>query len=171
MDDYVAKPVRRESLAAMLARWLPSGASGEHPAAGWSAADRPEVVELSPLEQLRAYDKSGGSRLVQDLCGLFLSDTPRRLAELQEAVAANDAASIHLGAHTVKGAAWLVGARQLGLVAETIEQLAESGVLRRVPEQAARLLGEFDRIRPFYERALTAATNGEPLPADLECVG
>ena len=170
MDDYISKPIRREHLAAMLARWISTEHPGEQAAGGWAEAGHPETVEITPLEQLRAYDQSGGSRLVEDLCRLFLSDTPRRLADLEAAVAAGDAPRIHLVSHTVKGAAWLVGARQLGAVAQTIEQLSGSGVLRRVPEQTARLLREYERIRPFYERALEAAASGAPLPAELEVV-
>lgn len=170
MDDYISKPIRREHLAAMLARWISTEHPGEQAAGGWAEAGHPETVEITPLEQLRAYDQSGGSRLVEDLCRLFLSDTPRRLADLEAAVAAGDAPRIHLVSHTVKGAAWLVGARQLGAVAQTIEQLSDSGVLRRVPEQTARLLREYERIRPFYERALEAAASGAPLPAELEVV-
>ena len=80
MDDYISKPIRREHLAAMLARWISTEHPGEQAAGGWAEAGHPETVEITPLEQLRAYDQSGGSRLVEDLCRLFLSDTPRRLA-------------------------------------------------------------------------------------------
>ena len=62
---------------------------------------------------------------------------------------------------------------------ETLALVGESGsgkstlaraLLRRVPEQTARLLREYERIRPFYERALEAAASGAPLPAELEVV-
>jgi CheY-like chemotaxis protein/HPt (histidine-containing phosphotransfer) domain-containing protein len=165
MDDYIAKPIRAPELAAMLERWitcreLPGGRG----LVGEEAAD---AVEPSPLEQLRAYDESGGSRLVEDLCRIFLSDMPRRFADLEQAVTSSDADRVHLIAHTVKGAAWLVGARQMGIAAEALESHARDGVLRRADEEAARLVREFERVRPFYEQALAAAASGAPLPADI----
>ncbi len=168
MDDYISKPIRSDDLAEMLPRWLGAGAPRS---ATPTDARRPgEVgsIELSALDQLRAYDLRGGSRLVEELCRLFLSDTPTRIATLAEAVQRSDGDLVHLIAHTVKGAAWLVGARRLGALAEGIEQQAGQGHLDRIPDQSARLRQEFERIRPFYERALAAAVRGEPLPAEPE---
>jgi CheY-like chemotaxis protein/HPt (histidine-containing phosphotransfer) domain-containing protein len=169
MDDYIAKPIRTDDLAAMLQRWL----DPDRKAAGSNARKTGEfdAVEMSPLDQLRAYDLSGGSTLVEELCRLFLTDTPVRIASLAGAVERGDAEEIHLIAHTVKGAAWLVGARQMGAVAEGLEHQSGLGLLRRAAEQSARLQKEYDRIRPFYERALAAASRGEALPADLDLVG
>ena len=171
MDDYVAKPIRAVDLAAMLERWVTAreepaarGLVGEQDGAG-------EAVEPSPLEQLRAYDESGGSRLVEDLCRIFLSDMHRRLLDLDDAAAGRDAHRVHLIAHTVKGAAWLVGARRMGLAAEALEQHAKDGVLRRAGEEAARLRREFERVRPIYEHALAAAASGAPLPSDIGVPG
>jgi two-component system, sensor histidine kinase and response regulator len=169
MDDYITKPIRTDDLAAMLQRWLDLGRGAEGPAA--RRTGEYDAVEMSPLDQLRMYDLSGGSTLVMELCRLFLTDTPVRIAALAAAVAREDTEEVHLIAHTVKGAAWLVGARQMGAVAEGLEQQSGTGVLRRGAEQAARLQKEFDRIRPFYERALAAASRGEALPADLDPVG
>jgi signal transduction histidine kinase/DNA-binding response OmpR family regulator len=165
MDDYIAKPIRTPELAAMLERWVTCREL--QAARGLVGEEAAEAVEPSPLEQLRAYDESGGSRLVEDLCRIFLSDMPRRFADLEEAVASSDADRVHLIAHTVKGAAWLVGARQMGIAAEALESHARDGVLRRADEEAARLVREFERVRPFYEQALAAAASGAPLPADI----
>jgi hypothetical protein len=71
----------------------------------------------------------------------------------------------------VKGAAWLLGARQMGVVAEGIERQSGQSLSRRSSEQAAGLQREYERIRPFYERALVAASRGEPLPADMGLAG
>ncbi len=169
MDDYITKPIRTDDLAAMLQRWLDPDREVE--GTGARRTGEYDAVEMSPLDQLRIYDLSGGSTLVSELCRLFLTDTPARIAALGEAVAREDTEEVHLIAHTVKGAAWLVGARQLGAVAEGLEQQSGTGVLRRGAEQAVRLQREFDRIRPFYERALAAASRGEALPADLDPVG
>ncbi len=166
MDDYVSKPIRSEDLSTMLQRWIQRGVNLGGGGGAVAATD-----DFNPLEQLRAYDRSGGSTLVADLCRLFLQDTPVRLAELTVAVQNNDLEVIHRLAHTVKGAAWIVGARQLGTIAETIETQAHNNALRRAEEHAARLSREFERLRPFYQRALEAASEGAPLPADLRLAG
>ncbi len=169
MDDYVTKPIRTDDLAAMLRRWMDTGSAAAAPDGRRSGEF--DAVEMSPLDQLRTYDLSGGSTLVEELCRLFLTDTPVRIAALTHAVARGDAKEVHLMAHTVKGAAWLVGARRMGAVAEGLEHQSGNGLFRRAAEQSVRLQKEFERIRPFYERALAAASRGEALPADLDLVG
>ncbi len=169
MDDYVAKPIRTDDLAAMLQRWSDTDRTANR--ADALSSGESSAVEMSPLDQLRSYDLRGGSSLVEELCRLFLTDTPTRIAALAEAVARGDAAEIHLIAHTVKGAAWLVGARRMGIVAEGLEHQSGNGVLRQAAEQSDRLQKEFDRLRPFYEKALAAAARGEALPADLNMAG
>jgi signal transduction histidine kinase/CheY-like chemotaxis protein/HPt (histidine-containing phosphotransfer) domain-containing protein len=166
MDDYIAKPIRRDDLAAALERWVAAGRTRTASPPGTRRTGEFEAVEMSPLDQLRAYDVSGGSKLVEELCRLFLADTPIRISALADAVDRGDMEQVHLIAHTVKGAAWLVGARQMGAVAEVLEEQSAKGLLRRAPEQAVRLQMEFDRIRPFYERAFAAAARGESLPTD-----
>lgn len=172
MDDYVSKPIQAGDLAAMVERWgKPPARDGARGFVGEEHSTTAGRLELSPLEQLRAYDQSGGSTLVADLCRLFLTDTPRRIAELRAAVSRRDAKGIHLGAHTLKGTAWIVGARQLGLVAETLEQHARDHVLGRADDQVTRLEREFARIEPFYQEALETATAGRPLSSDVGVPG
>jgi PAS domain S-box-containing protein len=171
MDDYITKPIRTDALASALRRWLGADRATEGQAPEARRFGEDDAVEMSPLDQLRTYDLSGGSTLVGELCRLFLTDTPARIAALSEAVARGDAEAAHLMAHTVKGAAWLVGARQMGIVAEGIERQSAKTLHHRAAGQAARLQREFERIRPFYEQALATASRGESLPADLGPAG
>jgi PAS domain S-box-containing protein len=168
MNDYISKPINAAALAAMLERWLP-GAEPRSPVGliGEAGADSPEAVEPIALAQLRSFDPQSGSRLVEDLCRIFLLDTRKRLAELARAVERGAAEEVNLLAHTLKGAAWLVGARQMGLVAEALEQHARDGVLSRASEEVERLEREFERVRTYFAEALEVAVGGDQLPNEL----
>ncbi len=167
MNDYIGKPLDAGTLAAMMERWArPPGGESRRGLVGEQDAATVGRLELSALEQLHDHDQRGGSTLVADLCRLFLADASRLIAELRRAASCRDARGIHLGAHTLKGAAWIVGARHLGLLAEALERHARDNVLSQAEEQVARLEREFVRIEPFYQTALAAAVAQIPLPSD-----
>jgi CheY-like chemotaxis protein len=152
MDDYLSKPIKPSDLSRMLERWCPidrseSGADAAQPASG--------PIERRALEQLRAYDPSGS--LLTELCRLFLQQTPPRLADLAAAAEQGDFARLGFVAHTVKGACWILGARQMGELAADLEQQATAGAVRGAGEQVSRLVREFEVVRPAYERELKTA--------------
>src|SRR6185437_6877848 len=104
MDDYVAKPVRREDLEAVLARWRPAGVG----AAGEGATALPEkghngaaIVDPEVLAELRQLDDTGD--LLGTLVVHFLDETPQRLAAMQTALRQGNAAALAEAAHALKG--------------------------------------------------------------------
>ena len=84
MDDYLTKPIRRDQLAAVLAR-----VAGEAPGPA-------EGVETSPaLDEVAALAHAGDDRqLLGELLGIFLEDGPGHLHALRDAVAGSDPAAL-----------------------------------------------------------------------------
>jgi len=140
MDDYLAKPVKPEELATVLAR-LGVARPGEpaHP-----------VVELEA-----ALDWVGGdAALLAELTTLFLEDLPGRLAEVREAVMAEDAERTARAVHTLKGPLGSFRARRAVELAEQLEAMGRTRRLTAAPEIFAEL-----------ERELTAVAQAlEPSP-------
>jgi DNA-binding response OmpR family regulator len=78
MDDYVAKPVQREDLEAILARWqmAQTVTSGEWPTSpSEEKRDGAAAVDLAVLTDLRQLDETG--ELFTMLITHFLDETPR----------------------------------------------------------------------------------------------
>jgi HPt (histidine-containing phosphotransfer) domain-containing protein len=88
---------------------------------------------------LRQLAECGDAELVEELIGMFQTDTSSRLEVLRHAVAGRDYAVIGAEAHTIKGSALQVGANRL---AEFCRQM-EQGVRQTPPLDLA---GSFQRI-------------------------
>jgi CheY-like chemotaxis protein len=88
MDDFVAKPVSADALAAALERHIESPALD--------------------IAGLRAA--VGSDDLVAEIVDLFLAQAAAHLDTIADAVATNDADTITRIAHTIKGSAATVGA-------------------------------------------------------------
>ncbi len=146
MDHHLAKPYSRKQLASAMARWLsPSAVNRIDRAAAPApapavppeppAADAGEsVLDQAALDNIRSLDEPGQSAVVDEVIGIFLDESPRLLASLKAAFAAENAAEIGKVAHAFKSAAFNVGAKQLGELCRKVERLGKAGDLSGVAE-------------------------------------
>ena len=142
MDDYIAKPVQREDLDAVLGRWIPG--------------QEPPALDLSVLESRRGPQEDGEPDKLARIVGLFIDDVPLRLQELRLAVERGEAQKVEETAHMLKGGSGYMGATRMAEICAEIQALGASGELSGVPELLDALETEFVRIRPALEAAVTA---------------
>ncbi len=154
MDDYLSKPINRETLHALLQRWGEAPASVEPSHARLEAgstlppapdADTPPqpVLDRSVLEELQ--DVIGPAAL--QIVAVFLEDAPALVQALQQAAQANDIERLQALSHTLKSSSANVGALSLSAVARRIEHEARAGSLQRPAVAVALLVAEFARAR------------------------
>lgn len=148
MDDYVAKPVRREDLAAVLARWQPDGAGS----ADERTTVRPEkgdngaaIVNPMVLAELRQLDETG--ELLVTLIRHFLDETPQLLAAMQSALSQADATALAEAAHALKGSSGNLGAHRLQRLCGELQRLGRAHELASVVDRLADLEAEFAATR------------------------
>jgi PAS domain S-box-containing protein len=134
MDDFLAKPIRLEELAAALAR------CERYPA---------DALDAAALAQLRAV---GGAEFAADLTETFLAETPSLIAALRRASGEADADGLRRGAHTLKTHGRTFGAAGLAEVCERLEGLAAAGVLEGAEQLVDRIEQEFGRAAEALER-------------------
>ncbi|MCA9706214.1 MAG: response regulator [Myxococcales bacterium] len=121
MDAFLAKPVRLEALAGLLAEIEPARAA----ALGSGAAVEPPETELDEraLGELRALE-SVRAGLLAKMARLYLEQAPGRI----EAIAGAEEPSARAeAAHTLKGSSVSLGARSVGKAAAAIEEAARAG--------------------------------------------
>jgi signal transduction histidine kinase/CheY-like chemotaxis protein/HPt (histidine-containing phosphotransfer) domain-containing protein len=137
MDDYLTKPIRRDQLAAVLARL-----AGEAPGPA-------EVVETSPaLDEVAALAHAGDDRqLLGELLGIFLEDGPEHLQALRDAVAGSDPAALMRAAHTLSGSLQVLGATGAIALVGRLEALGREGRIEGAAALLARLEPELERVR------------------------
>ncbi|HWJ95842.1 MAG TPA: response regulator, partial [Telluria sp.] len=120
MQDYITKPVEPEKLFSVLARWL-----------GHALPPRPALPapEPSPLPGLAGIDSAFGLRNVAGNTGLYLQLLDR-FRSTQRAAGVEIRAEFEAGrrdeagrrAHTLRGVAGNVGARELQTLAQAVEE-------------------------------------------------
>ena len=141
MDDYLAKPLNVEDLAAVLERWAPIqipdtvdtvAASGFAPFEPPGTSDHPDDdrPDLDPATVVGLRDL-GGSALLDDLVSLFREDVDRYLELFDQALTDQDPGALRQASHSFKGSSANLGATRLAAVAAQIEELGVTGDLDR----------------------------------------
>jgi signal transduction histidine kinase/CheY-like chemotaxis protein/HPt (histidine-containing phosphotransfer) domain-containing protein len=164
MDDYLSKPVNRESLQACLLRWqfkMEDNAAAAHSAPALQQRTPrppplpPVVMDDGNEETVSIVLDTGVLDELQDVIGaetaniiaVFLEDTPVLIRQMQDASVAADLDQLRALAHSLKSASANVGAVALSLAARRIEHDARAGTLERPAVAVALLIAEYARAR------------------------
>ncbi|WP_141739253.1 response regulator, partial [Stenotrophomonas sp. BIIR7] len=167
MDDYLSKPVNRESLQACLLRWqfrMEDNAADARNvrAAAPSAPSPPPLPPVMAPALLDSSDEPSPSVLdaevldelqevigaeIATIIGVFLEDTPPLIRQLQDASVEADLERLRALAHSLKSASANVGAMALSVAARRIEHDARAGTLERPAVAVALLIAEYARAR------------------------
>jgi two-component system, sensor histidine kinase and response regulator len=121
MDGYVAKPVQARELYQAIAQVLPTVPAVQ--------ADVPPATILDREEALR--NVGGDPVLLRELTEVFLKDCPRLLEDVRASLQTGDAVSLKRTAHSVKGAAGILGGKAVFEAALRLETMARQGDLNQ----------------------------------------
>jgi two-component system sensor histidine kinase/response regulator len=133
MDDYLAKPVDRERLRAILAEVCSRDTDGA------DGPDRDHAV----LHVLRDAVGADGAAEVVDA---MVEDAARLLDALEESLETRDPAALRLVAHTMKSNSATVGADALTALLAELEELAATGTTDGAAEKAAHSGARYRRL-------------------------
>ena len=159
MDDYLSKPLDRGLLARTLRQWLPGTPAGKAPVPASTPSRQVEKTSRSVIPrgvESRASAAVPRSRPapppldegvlgdLEDIMGeelrplveIFLTDTPKRLAQLILAAHEGNVQHISQQAHALKSASANLGALPLSALAKALELDARNG---HVEHPAARV--------------------------------
>ena len=159
MDDYLSKPIDPEALRKMVEKWLPAQASGPGAPPADARAQDVRLVEPgasgagpSGFSKAVLIQRLGGDPVFTDqVLGLFLADAARRMALLQDHLAAGNAQGAQLEAHTLKGASANIGAEAFRQVATTLEHAAKGRDLAQVTLLLPGLQQAYDQFKADLE--------------------
>jgi two-component system sensor histidine kinase/response regulator len=152
MDDYVAKPLVVEQLAATLQRWVVRREPGPEPAPATPGGDAPpERLDLRVLDELASFERETSPGFVLEVLDKFLESVPRRLGPLRDAVRNGDAVTLERLAHGLKASSANLGARRMAELCERLETLGRAGRTLGSDELALEVAAEFEHVRPLLE--------------------
>jgi len=134
MDDFIAKPIVKEQLYEILAKWIPDSKYIDpqieevvsirnrvlEDQGFWEKIDRIEDISCNiGLERV-----SGQVDIYKDTLKLFIKETQKYIAVLAELLTANDLHNFTIQAHSIKSSLANVGAMNLSAKAYELESAA-----------------------------------------------
>jgi PAS domain S-box-containing protein len=144
MDDYVAKPIRPNELAAALSRAGPLSDTRTASTEGAGA-----TLDECAVESLRGL---GGEEFLAEVIDTFLSDAPALVAKLRTTQEEGDTEGLRRAAHTLKSNGQIFGAERFSELCRELELRARSGEL----DGTAELVDRVEREYAALEETLAA---------------
>lgn len=125
MNDYLTKPVRPQTLEAMLTKWKGKGAEPSPPV----AISSPGLLTEGTLWELAEMTEPGESDFLDSLLDTFFQVAPQVVEQLRSAMEGRNAERCHRLAHRLKGLGLNLGAERLSDLCEQAENSARQGVV------------------------------------------
>lgn len=171
MDDYLAKPFRRETLHAVLARWLGGTAAAEPPmspraapaataraqTAGRMQASVPPnepILDAATLDALRALPRRGEKDMLCHIGELYLADSRGLVESIEGSLKAGNSADLARAAHAWRSYNGNVGAHALARLCRELEDSARQGDFAAAREIYAQIGVLHLRVRNELEFAM-----------------
>lgn len=107
-------------------------------------SDNP-ALDPTAIANLRALSPEDPGFL-RELIEIYLEDTPKRLAEVESALAKHDGPALIRAAHTIKGSSGNFGASTLARCAHEIETFGKSGDFTAAAAALPGFTAEFGRV-------------------------
>ncbi len=173
MNDHVTKPIEPDKLFGALSQWV-----------GPAAGGAPSHGETPDFPELDGFDTAAGLRRVRNNATLyrtllqnFHQDYSTEAERMQAMLQSGDRQAAQAGAHTLKGVAANLGAKDLSRAAAELDQCLRSGdgdlqqTMNAVDQELRRAMASLELLST--EEAATDQTNPEliseiPHTPDLE---
>lgn len=109
-------------------------------------------IDPVAIENLRALNPGDDDAFLRDIIGIYLEDTPLRIAELKQSLAASDQPKFTRAAHSIKGSSSNLGADQLRATAEKLEHESRKNGLAGLEELVAKVESDFETAKAELEK-------------------
>src|SRR4051812_35124123 len=110
------------------------------------------VIDSQVIENLRSLNPGDNDEFLREIAGIFFEDTPLRIAELDQSLAAGDTARFTRAAHSIKGSSANLGAMTLRMAAEKLEHHSRTAGLIDVGSMVAQVKTEFTRAQDALKK-------------------
>ena len=166
MQDYITKPVDPEKLYATLTRWL--GHAMLPPAAANAGGAPPDIAGVDTALGLRHV--AGNASLYRQLLERFHTSQRGAADDIRAEFEAGRFGEAGKRAHTLRGVAGNIGARELQALAQALEELLRSEAvdLVAVRERLDELTGMSGTVMGALERYFGAAAGAGQTAASSE---
>jgi two-component system, sensor histidine kinase and response regulator len=145
MDDYIAKPVRRELLQRVLEEW-----ERRHLLTPTASPTEPARTRINP-EPLREFT-GGDADEIARVMRLYFVQTEDQLDKMKEAIGRNDVAEVRRLAHSCLGSSMTCGVNDLVPLLSQIEEMSARGSLDNAGPLHAEVVEQFAAARAYFSQ-------------------
>jgi CheY-like chemotaxis protein len=156
MDDYIAKPLRRKELLAIVDKWTKTIADCRLRNAEAKDANNSKIripkskIESAPMDFEMAIEEfEEDKEFLMEVLDGFLETVRNQIEAIRQVILDGDAEVVRREAHSIKGGAANLTAYSLSKVAFELENIGKSGVLEGGTEVLERLEKEFHRLEGY----------------------
>jgi histidine phosphotransfer protein HptB len=110
------------------------------------------TIDLDAITNLRELNPGDNGEFLREIVGIYIEDTPRRIADLKACLATSDVLTFTRAAHTIKGSSANVGAQVLKAIAERLEAISRKDGLGAVGSLIDDCDAEFGRVAAELRR-------------------
>ncbi len=136
MDDYIAKPLGRKELLAVVEKWSK------------------RIIDCqsthAPMNFERAIEEfEGDKEFLMEVVDGFLKNVRAQIGTIRQAISDSNAEVVRREAHAIKGGAANLTADELSGIAFELEKIGKSGDLKEGIQVLERLEKEFERLEIY----------------------
>jgi two-component system, sensor histidine kinase and response regulator len=148
MDGYLAKPINKDALLALVARWVSTDVSSRADVARIGHTTAAEfAIEDADFDELRMLAEATEHDFVTELIDQFVLETDLMLVALRDASARGDTEAVGRVAHSIMGSGGQLGGRRLALSCGRLERKAIAGVLAQGQGELAEVESDYQELR------------------------
>jgi two-component system, sensor histidine kinase and response regulator len=151
MNDYLAKPFKRQDLMQVLARWLePMDLAGT---SGTFQFDGP-ALDSNLLDEVLGFEAPGRSSLLERLATMYREDGDEQVRGIADALARSALDEVARQAHALKSSSGSVGGSRLSELCRQMEAAALDEDQAEAERLAGRLASEHQALSDALDREL-----------------
>lgn len=150
MNDYISKPVEKDKLMGVLARWVP----GDYVATPKIASSREsggQIIDWAHLDEYTDGDKETENHVL----GIFMESLEEDIARMEDSLRARDYQDWNAVVHKMYGACSHFGAELMAGLCDEAQELDQSDVAH-INTAHERIKTEYARIHDYLERRIAA---------------
>jgi two-component system, sensor histidine kinase and response regulator len=147
VDDYVSKPVNARTLMDCISAVL--SACGGRERNRVRQTDKPETVcgTQAQWDSVRTLEMLGrDENLLREVIAIFLAETPKKMANLRQALEQGDADSVEKIAHSLKGELGYLAIPEVAQKARALEQMGRKSDLQNATTLLTTLNNELSAV-------------------------
>ena len=151
MNDYIAKPLKRKALLAIIEQWTAPEHKTHAQGAESDSLPRNQEPAAAMNFQKALEEFENDQEFLNELLEGFLQHLDVQIVQIREALRQGKADAVWKEAHSIKGGAANLSADILSEIAYQLEIEGKSGSLKKCPLILEKLEKEYCRLKHFAE--------------------